>query len=211
MDGSYLVFPYPPYVAVMLAPFASLEPLSAKAVFCSVMLLCLIWSGVQLSKKPLRVDLPLVFVIALLFTFGPLTIGVLAGQNSAVSLALYLAIITYLMKSVEGGSMECSKLGALIGLWMFKPHYALLALFFSMLLLRKAKSIASLVLGFGFVAISYYLLASFWLGYDWPESWVRFALIFNQGDHEFDLHQIVSVWGVVEAVKVADLFCVFND
>ncbi|MCC6221382.1 MAG: DUF2029 domain-containing protein [Deltaproteobacteria bacterium] len=191
LSGSYYFFSYPPYVAVILSPLAKLNAHQAKAVYFAIMFVALIASTYLVSSPQLNFTrAPFVTFTVFLF-FGPVLSGLAAGQNITLSMLCYVGFLYFWSLDSKRGSILA---GLCLGLWMFKPHFALLPLFFSLLSRRRA----SIALGAMIPAIFYYALAASLSGFYWPVSWLNAVSDFAAKDYIANRHQMVSLFSIID-------------
>ena len=190
LAGEYYHFAYPQYVAGLLAPLAYLPPLIAKLLFTTLMLLCLILVSNKLSD--IISSTPIV-VFALLFAFSPNFVGVLAAQNSALSMLCYV----FVLHAVYSSKDNDKSVGLALGFWAFKPHYFLIAAVF-FLLARKYKTIL-----WSLIPLSVYFIIGVYIGgIYWLNDWLTAVMEFGKLDNLANADRMVSLVGVAKAISV---------
>ncbi len=188
MKGSYLSFAYPPYFAQMLSPLCLLSPLEAKILLSLLMLLSL-WISVHFFASAALIERWAVLPVAVFsLAFPPVFIAVLAGQNAALSMLLYAAAFYFLSQRKTSGDYAA---GVSLGIWFFKPHFALLMLLF-MFLARAWRVIGGMLIPLA----AYYLLSALSLGPLWPLSFVRVLYDFGQLNIQANAAKIISLPGL---------------
>ncbi len=129
-EEGYHVFAYPPFFSLLFIPFSKLPPLASKLlfIFCGVLLTL---GSVRCIKRISASNFPSVSICAFLFLFFPYLIGVVGGQNTAISLLLLLLIHeAYQKRSVF-------IMGILSALFSFKPQYGVFIVLFILLFERE--------------------------------------------------------------------------
>lgn len=193
LEGAFYPFAYPPYVAAVTAPLGLLPPMVAKSLHFIVMLAALVLS-IYLAGFcfPAVAEFPL-RAFSYLIWFAPVLSGVVGGQNSAVSLMLLCGIAAGL----------CAKrfvtAGLITGLWLYKPHFAVVAAVILSVSLASAERRRYLA-GFISVSVAYYLVGSLVMGFGWPVGWLEQVRWFAELDFEHNAFQMVSLFGAAEAI-----------
>ncbi len=118
-NGGWIHFAYPPYVAVAYLPFTSLDFKTAYVVHTLLMVACVLAALALLRPllPPLRMEFAACAAAAL--TFYPLFRSIVGGQNTALSLLCAAGAAAMLSRNRDVAA------GLWIGLWMFKPQYAI--------------------------------------------------------------------------------------
>ncbi len=195
LNGRYLAFAYPPYVAQILSPFGALDARPAKFLFMVMMSGFLIGAWTVARRwLPAVAERPWI-ALALLLCFPPFTAAILGGQNTSLSLLLSIAITALLWEEGAEPLGRRALAGMLLGLWLFKPHFAL----FSLLPLTVAFGIPVLI-GFGAVAAVLYFISALQFGAGWPFYWLDQATQFSAADTVANQHQMVSLVAAVQAM-----------
>lgn len=184
---------YPPYVALMLKPLSYLGPLPAKLLATGMMLLCFFLTVILLVRLFPRLRGFELILGVYLISLAPVFISIFGTQNSALSSLLYLGVLWALSR---GDTRSEVLAGVLLGLWLFKPQFALLAIVFPLLAGRIA-----VFVGFLLPAALYYLLGATVLGYQWPLIWVEATKQFATQNFIVNGHQMVSFMGAMSAVS----------
>ena len=191
LAGGYIFFPYPPYVALVLAPLAWFPPLAAKFIFDILMVLALVLA-VRLTARdiPALKKNPLA-VTAFCLSFFPLTFGVAGGQNIALSMMLYAAVLFFF---AQDNPRAEGRTGICLGLWLFKPQFGvvLAALF---LLAGFYRVIGGMVL----VAVVYYFLAVKVAGWGWIPLWLDFLKKYVSAESHYNYFNMISLVGFLDA------------
>lgn len=185
LDGRYYAFSYPPYVAKLLSPLARFTPGEAKLVLGILMLLSLVGTIVLGGQVvPVLADRPFVSLSAVL-TFTPVLVGLLAGQNAALSTLLYAGALAACARDTRAGDFLA---GVSLGLWCFKPNFGLLAICLFALFARR-----SFLLGAALALSVYFALPIGELGVLWPIEWSRSIGEFAERDFAANGYQMVSL------------------
>ncbi len=197
MSG-YLAFAYPPYVAAFFAQLSRLSPQTAKLLYTAILALFLL-ASVFLAVKEVPIACGQKWAAVLvIFLFPPIFHGILSGQNVTVSILCHVLIIR--LVSGKGGLTVAA--GVALGLWFFKPHYALIV-GSGMLLLRLAP--LSWLLGLLPVLGIFYGLSNHIAGPDGFEKWLEALRYFSSADAISNAHQMISPVGMADALAQSGL------
>ena len=191
LEGGHHYFAYPPYVAVLLSPLAHYDASRAKLIFTVAMLSFLVLSVLLTARSaPLLTRRPIASA-AVVATFLPVTTAVLGGQNVSLSMLLYAGAMRSLFREGPRGEYAC---GLFLGLWLFKPQYALLLIFLFLV------AGAFRIVGAGaLVGAFYYLLGAWSSGLLWPGEWWSRMRPFAEQDFLVNRYQMISIVGVSRA------------
>lgn len=178
LEGDFLFFAYPPHAAVLYWPFSSLGAGWGKAALIVSGIIALYFGYRSFTTAPHA------FGYTLLTLLVPSTfIGVLAGQNTAWSIAI-MAIL------LSGTSVQLR--GIALGLWWFKPQFALIA---SIVYALHGQWRALL---WSMVPLSLYLaLATLVQGASWPYKWFAALAWFSEGEAIQNSLRTISVLDTV--------------
>ncbi len=186
----YHYFSYPPYVALLSSPLTLLEPHAARGAFCGLMALAIAVCAWLMVRIPGSAARNAVGAAAFLLALGPLLSGLGAGQNNALSLLLF-ALTIYLV--ARGKSFWA---GVTIGLWAFKPQFALIVLPFVALSGNWA------VLGGAAIPLGiYYMSGVAVMGWQWPMIWLKTSAWFQAQDLITNGHLMVSLMGFFDTAR----------
>ena len=163
LQGALLPGIYPPYVALIARPLVWLGPLWGHVVWGALQLLFLILTARAITRINSRLAEYSVEILAGLLLCAPVLLGVFGGQLIAASMFIYALCFIYQGRRDLRGEII---FGSLIGLWFFKPHYALIMLMLPVIQWRL-RVVATTAL----VATILYLLGSLVLGLDWIVTW----------------------------------------
>ena len=163
LQGALLPGIYPPYVALLARPLVWLGPLWGHVVWGALQLLFLILTARAITRINSRLAEYSVEILAGLLLCAPVLLGVFGGQLIAASMFIYALCFIYQGRRDLRGEII---FGSLIGLWFFKPHYALI-----MLMLPVIQWRVRVVVTTALVATILYLLGSLVLGLDWIATW----------------------------------------
>ncbi len=193
IEGVYALG-YPPFYFALFIPLTLFPPLFAKALFVLFLLLCLGASTFILAQsfpflKKLQVEL-----FTCLFCFAPLFQATLAGQNTCLSLLLLCSSIWLFQRNQKSADLVS---GLVLGLWLFKPHFAMVMIA-GFLLAGRFWILPSLLAS----VLGLHVLSSSLLGSDWLYLWYQGLQDFVPGDFLHNSHQMVSLIGVSEALCV---------
>ena len=163
LQGALLPGIYPPYVALIARPLVWLGPLWGHVVWGALQLLFLILTARAITRINSSLAGYSVEILAGLLLCAPVLLGVFGGQLIAASMFIYALCFIYQGRRDLRGEII---FGSLIGLWFFKPHYALIMLMLPVIQWRL-RVVATTAL----VATILYLLGSLVLGLDWIATW----------------------------------------
>ena len=163
LQGALLPGIYPPYVALLARPLVWLGPLWGHVVWGALQLLFLILTARAITRINSSLAEYSVEILAGLLLCAPVLLGVFGGQLIAASMFIYALCFIYQGRRDLRGEII---FGSLIGLWFFKPHYALIMLMLPVIQWR-VRVVATTAL----VATILYLLGSLVLGLDWIATW----------------------------------------
>ena len=163
LQGALLPGIYPPYVALLARPLVWLGPLWGHVVWGALQLLFLILTARAITRINSSLAGYSVEILAGLLLCAPVLLGVFGGQLIAASMFIYALCFIYQGRRDLRGEII---FGSLIGLWFFKPHYALIMLMLPVIQWR-VRVVATTAL----VATILYLLGSLVLGLDWIATW----------------------------------------
>lgn len=183
--GGFFIFPYPPFFALLLAPLATLTPVTAKAL-ASVILLGAFTVALLLARRASPfVRQHFAFVLVYLLSFAPLLIAIVGVQNTALSL-LILALV-YAADQAARPWLT----GFAASLLLFKPQFGVLLFLF---LLARGKTAE--LLGWALGALTLYLLGTLVLGLAWPFTWLQAASQFGVLNFTINGHNMISLAGL---------------
>ncbi len=202
LENTYNFFPYPPYVAVLLSPLAFFDANVAKAFTTISMLMLLFIIAYIASKKIPNFCSSTLIVYALILSFSPGYISIIAAQNSMISLFLLLCFVLFFSKNTPLTDLLS---GACLGFWLFKPQYPLIILIF--LLVSKRWKV---FVGFSVIAAIYYLLGVYVMGVSWPFKWYQSVSLLSYDS--VNQHQFVSIYGFFKALSAlySDYYVILN-
>ncbi len=163
LQGALLPGIYPPYVALLARPLVWLGPTWGHVVWGALQLLFLILTARAITRINSSLAKYSVEILAGLLLCAPVLLGVFGGQLIAASMFIYALCFIYQGRRDLRGEII---FGSLIGLWFFKPQYALIMLMLPVIQWR-VRVVATTAL----VATILYLLGSLVLGLDWIATW----------------------------------------
>ena len=182
----YHAWVYPPYLAVVLAPFAALPFAWSYVAYTVAMVAALGVTGVALARTLPRLHAGTIAAAAV--GFYPLTRAVVGGQNTPVTLALAAVALALLARGRDGAA------GVALGLMAFKPHFGLPVLAVVALTGRWRVLPTAALVGAG-----WYLLGAALLGPRWPAAWLHAVRAFRS-QADVNGAQLVSLSTVAEHV-----------
>ena len=192
-EGQFFISAYPPYVARLLEPLAFLDAIPAKLVATALLAACFI-AGLGLLRQTNAAFAARGFPDGVYaFVLAPVATGVLAAQNTALSLlAICIAWAGLRERSPRGEYIA----GAALGAWMFKPQYALIALVLVGCCARRPR----VLVGALPVGVLYWCLGASVLGPAWITKWIAAAGSFGALNYDVNGHQMVSLAGGLHAL-----------
>lgn len=160
-DDGFLTWAYPPHVALLYRPLAALPYRASYAVHTLLMVGAFV--AAVLLVRPLvpwvgRATLP---AIALGLVFWPMFRGIGAGQNTALTLLLLVAAWRASTAGRDGLA------GVLLGLLLFKPQFAVLAVAL-WAVTRRWRTVAT----FAAVATATWAVTAAFAGAGWVARWL---------------------------------------
>jgi hypothetical protein len=163
-EGGYLYFSYPPFVAAVYIPLATLAYPLSFFVHTVLMALALV-AAIRFSWPWLEaVGWPMVALVALSLAFYPLLRAVPGGQNTTLSILLLAAAVR-----LERDEAPFWAGLALAGL-LFKPQFGVVIVPL-LLLTRRWRVLTGWVVGAGLlIALSGLLMGGMWLSDWWDQA-----------------------------------------
>ncbi len=189
LQGALLPGIYPPYVALLARPLVWLGPLWGHVVWGALQLLFLILTARAITRINSSLAGYSVEILAGLLLCAPVLLGVFGGQLIAASMFIYALCFIYQGRRDLRGEII---FGSLIGLWFFKPHYALIMLMLPVIQWR-VRVVATTAL----VATILYLLGSLVLGLDWIATWCAALTRFTPMNIIPNARQMTGLLGAV--------------
>jgi hypothetical protein len=187
--GGFLYFGYPPHVAVLYAPLATI-PFRLSWVVTTALMVAAAVGGLAL----LRPVIPVLSrawwpCVALCLTFAPLFVGVGLGQNTGVSLLLVAAAWRLLHDDREAAA------GVAFGLLLFKPQLAIPLLVF-VAAAGRWRAIGSAAA----VGAATWVAGALVLGPEWVADWLDGLAAFGEIDRASNAANAVSVLGIADGL-----------
>ncbi len=183
--GAAVPFAYPPYVAVLFAPFGALPFRLAYLLHLLLALAATVGAALALAAAFPRLAEDRLAVVGALLALWPLWHATEIGQNTAFSLLLF-AIMTWAVRRERD-----ALLGLSAGLLLFKPPLACFALL-ALVGLRRWRALGAASV----VALGFYALGALVLGPSWPSTWVHALARFARLDATDDLAFGISLWSL---------------
>ena len=193
---------YPPYVAAIVRPLAWLGPevgrfvwLAASVFACLAAILLCVRLRPELAARKIE-------VMAAALSFAPLLVGVIGGQVVAFSAVVYVAMLLLCKKEGSWSASTEFLFGALVGAWLFKPQYALVALV-PLIVKRRWKALG----GTALIAALCYVIGAAIMGFGWLPEWLAFARQFAEMNFASNSYQMTNfVAGVrqLQSLNVVD-------
>ncbi|HEY2153621.1 MAG TPA: glycosyltransferase family 87 protein [Vicinamibacterales bacterium] len=159
-SGGWIHFAYPPYVAVAYVPFTWLNFKTAYVVHTLLMVTCVLLALALLRPLLLSLRREFAACAAAALTFYPLFRSIVGGQNTALSLLCAAGAAAMLSRKRDVAA------GLWIGLWMFKPQYAI-----PVGALIAVCGRPRIVVGAVIVSAAWFLVGASVAGWSWPLWW----------------------------------------
>ena len=188
-EDGFIMYPYAPHVAAAYAPLSELPYRSAYVVHTALMVAALI--GALSLVRPM---VPIVgrwfgATVAATVTAYPVFVGVMGGQNTAVSLLLIAA--TWRAWNDDRDALA----GVALAVLLFRPQYALPLLGLA-LLDRRWRTVATASLG----AIAVWAANAALVGPAWITTWYDGVRPLLEADAEINAANEIAPIGVLVAI-----------
>ena len=184
--GSFFIYPYPPFYALVISPLAALPPLVAKSLASAVLMASLVTALFLVRRSSPFVRLHFLFCCLFLTSLVPTLSAIMGGQNTTLSI-LCFALVQWAM---------CTRRPVLMGLsaslLLYKPQFGVLFLLF---LIGRGKR--EELLGWGLGALALYLLGAVVLGLSWPIAWLNAATHFGNLNFTTNDYNMISIAGLM--------------
>ncbi len=191
-------FAYPPFTGLALAFFSFFTPQVSKLIYVSFSLLFLFISSQLIQKKNLS-SFTAIQVMSFILLFTPFAVGVNAGQNNSLSFLLLILIVL----NFERGYFH--NVGALIGIWNFKPQFGVPCLILALLLKSTGKT--KILIGYSLVTFLEIIISLQYFGDDIFKKWLS-VLSLSSTHNAIMLEKInllASIFSLVPWVKAFEL------
>jgi len=160
--GSWLTFPYPPFVAAAYVPLTLFPFKVAYGLHSLIMAGCCVGALALLGPVLPRLRGSFVPCVAAVLTFYPMFRAVIGGQNAAVSVLCGAGVAAALARKSDVVA------GLWLGAWMFKPQLALPVMF-----VVAIAGHPKVLVGASVTAIAWYLVGALLTEPMWPIWWLR--------------------------------------
>ena len=187
-DSGYLCFAYPPHVALVYWPFSLLNYRLSYTLHTLLMVGALLLTLHLIRPMINQVNQYYLCAFTLILFFYPILRSVLGGQNTAIT----LLIIASTWRSVTNGHEYLA--GALLGLLLYKPQFALPLIGVFVLSGRYRVGLGSV-----FTAAALYGIGVWMQGPNWVISWLEFGQWFSNVDASVNSKNAVSWLGFFQA------------
>jgi hypothetical protein len=187
LQGSLLPAAYPAHLAFFLRPLTLLSPLVARWVW-TVICVAAAFFGIRLLVRLNRsIDWAPWMVFSAMCGFTPVLRGILGGQVLSFGILIFAMVLT--LERRRGSLLNELLLGALLGIWLFKPYYALCAIAVPVLQRRWGA-----LLSFVLLALISWCFGALVAGASWLGEWTDFAGRFARINLETNAHQMPNLW-----------------
>lgn len=159
-DEGFLTWAYPPHVALLYRPLAALPYRASYALHTGLMIAAYVGAAWLLRRKVTWLDRGFVPGLAAGLLFYPMFRGIGAGQNTALTMLLLIG--AWRASSADRDGLA----GLLIGLLLFKPQFALVAIA-AWAANRRWRAVAA----FGATAAATWAVTAAFAGADWVSGW----------------------------------------
>lgn len=193
-EDAFHVFAYPPFFSFIFITLSILPFYLSKLIYLIIGLILCFYSAKFLKIKYFP-DFSNATIFSLMFLFFPLLIGVVGGQNTAISLILLLLIEKFYI------SRNYYLLGIFAALFSFKPQYGFFV-FLYLLIIEREK--LGFLLYYLFTLTILLLSSYFYFGIDIFSSWIALLIelsSLNQSNIE-NLSKMVSLLGALKLLEV---------
>ncbi len=191
-DGnSYLEFAYPPFVALAFEPIAKFfSPFWGKVLLMLQLTGLLLLISNRFAKENC-IGPDIIFSAAI--CFFPTFSSIAGAQNSVISLAILIGIVSSLSKENPKSDFLA---GLLLGVWLFKPQFALVAL--ALLVIRGVSR--HFISGFLSFAFAIYCVTALYFSPDWPVIWLQSAIDFSSREAVVNYNQHISIFALARTI-----------
>ncbi len=191
--GAFYMAVYPPYTAVALYPLSLFSPQIAQFIFTAFMGLLYI-GAFQLLTRINSTLTGRAFAIGAITLFASTMMTAIFGaQNTALSMAIGVAAMWCLKYPSQRNNLFT---GVLLGLWAFKPQYALFGFVFAILISPSRQ----LLLGFTATGTVLYAIGALVLGTLWPLTWLAAIKQFGALNYIHNRQEMLSLIGASKAL-----------
>lgn len=189
MKASYLYFAYPPQIALLFRPLAEFHPQLAQSIWIMSQLCCVMLSFLLCNRIVHNTGKNWLWDVLLAFSFLPLTVAVLSGQNTA--LTMLLLVISIFLSSKEKSTWKFIA-GLILGLLAYKPHYLILA---SAILIPTYGLIVAIGILFSGLCQYFYLVD--YMGEQWIADWLSSISFFMAHETIANKDGVISIFSFV--------------
>lgn len=187
LEGRILPAAYPAHLAFFLRPLTFFSPLVARWIW-TVACVAAAFFGIRLFARLNRsIAWAPWMVFSAMCGFTPVLRGILGGQVLSFGILIFAAVFT--IERRRRSLLSDLLLGALLGVWLFKPYYALCAITVPVLQRRWGA-----LLSFSLIALISWWLGVLVVGPNWLAEWVDFAGSFARTNLETNSHQMPNLW-----------------
>jgi hypothetical protein len=187
-DEGFLTWAYPPHVALIYRPLAALPYRASYAVHTALMVAAYIGAAALLRRKVAWLDRAFVPGLAAGLAFYPMFRGIGAGQNTALTLLLLVGAWRASLSGRDGLA------GLLLGLLLFKPQFALLAIA-AWAVARRWRAVAT----FAATAAATWTVTALFAGAGWVSEWLD-DLEAYRGTEDVNAENHVSLSEAADAI-----------
>jgi hypothetical protein len=160
-DEGFLTWAYPPHVALLYRPLAAVPYRASYALHTGLMIAAYVGAAWLLRRKVAWLDRAFIPGLAAGLLFYPMFRGIGAGQNTALTLLLLIGAWRASLAGRDGLA------GVVLGLLLFKPQFALLAIA-AWAVDRRWRAVAT----FGATAAATWVVTAAFAGTGWVSGWL---------------------------------------
>jgi hypothetical protein len=186
MAGEFLIYPYPPFFAIVLSPLAAVPPYLAKSLASIVLLVSLVTAIFLSMTSSLFLRQHFLFCCLFIASLVPTLAAMIGIQNTTISL-LCFSLVYWALRAGRPVLMGFSA-----SLLLYKPQFGVLFLMFFI-----ARGQREELLGWTLGTSTLYLLGSAVMGFSWPMVWLSAATHFGNLNFTTNNYNMISIAGLV--------------
>jgi len=185
----FMPFPYPPYVAVAYYPLSLLPYRMSYVIHTLVMVAAIFLTVILLCPINKQIRQNYFFIACIVLSFYPMFRAVLGGQNTAITLFLFVLSWRAVLAKKE------LLAGLILGMLLFKPQFGLPLIGLYVLSGRWLVGVGSL-----FTAMILYEIGVLISGPTWITDWYQYTIWLSRADAGINFDKAVSWLGFFQAI-----------
>ena len=193
LQGSFLPFPYPPFVALLYWPLSLLNFRVSFFIHVLLMFLAVAIALRLISRSSSCIAMYYDLALAAIIFYYPMLRAILGGQNTPITFLLVVAVWRAGLDRKEWLA------GFFLGLTLFKPQFGLPLIGLHFLAGRWRTVACSAI-----VALALYLIGLYFCGAAWIREWLQFGSQFSNIDASVNRANSVSWLGFLQALFSVD-------